>query len=191
MAQTRARRLPDFRSPFMCAHPKKQGTWGCQARSQISLSDRLVLVLPEKSRKKRPQNRPKLFRMNNFLVIVLDNSIRFITLQKQWGGGRVTQIPDKPLKIINLNEKRGPASFIIPSFWTDKNAIQCGLLGGNGLRGFLGRRQRKQTGAIVKEPGVDIEHELIGVMVGTAVQVPNYMGQHSAAAPAFEPCFDS
>jgi hypothetical protein len=36
-----------------------------------------------------PQNRPNSFRMNNFLVIVLDNLIRIITLQKQWGRGRM------------------------------------------------------------------------------------------------------
>jgi hypothetical protein len=30
--------------------------------------------------------------MNNFLVIVLDNSIRIIILQKQWGGGPARQI---------------------------------------------------------------------------------------------------
>ena len=50
---------------------------------------RLVLVLHEKSRKIPPQNRPNSFRMNNFLVIVLDNRIRIITLQKQWGRGKM------------------------------------------------------------------------------------------------------
>ena len=46
----------------------------------------LVLVLPQNQLKKRPQNWVKSFRMNNFLVIVLDKAIRIITLQKQWGG---------------------------------------------------------------------------------------------------------
>ncbi len=40
--------------------------------------------------------------MNNFLVIVLDNSIRIITLQKQWAGVPLTQFRRKPLKIKHL-----------------------------------------------------------------------------------------
>ena len=60
---------------------------GAFHRFQITGIADLVLVLPEKSRKKDPQNGAKLFRMNNFLVIVLDNLIRIITLQKQWYGG--------------------------------------------------------------------------------------------------------
>jgi hypothetical protein len=39
-----------------------------------------------------PQNRVKSFRMFNFLVIVLDNPIRIIKFQKQWGGGRATAV---------------------------------------------------------------------------------------------------
>ena len=48
---------------------------------------RVVLVLPQNQAEKGPSKWLKSFRMNKFLVIVLDNTNRIITLQKQWYGG--------------------------------------------------------------------------------------------------------
>ena len=58
-----------------------QPIWAARCE-RISHSEDLVLVLPAKTRKNEAQNGVKFFRMNNFLVIVLDNAIRIITLRK-------------------------------------------------------------------------------------------------------------
>jgi hypothetical protein len=86
MVQTRTKRVPDSRNPFRIHTYEKRGEgWGYH-RFQITEIADLVLVLPQNRRKKEPQKTLKSFRMNNFLVIVLDNLIRIITLQKQWVG---------------------------------------------------------------------------------------------------------
>jgi hypothetical protein len=69
------------------------------------LATGLVLVLPQNALKKRPQNWLKSFRMNNCVVIVLDNLIIIIILQKQWSGAEVNKVLSKWFRINEMRKK--------------------------------------------------------------------------------------